>query len=114
MVLAGAKHPDEAFALAWHLGRPEAEKFLSAETGRIPALKSLASFYTALDNGLHPRNRKVIVEALDYAQSAPPFKLFREFTNVVLAPAMTALNRGEINAQQMITQMLPQLEALAK
>jgi multiple sugar transport system substrate-binding protein len=114
MVCAGSKHPDEAFSLAWHLGRPEAEKFLSAETGRIPALKSLAGFYTSLDGGLPPRNRKAILEALDYAQSAPPFRYFRDFTNVVLAPLMTALNQGTINAQEMVAQMTPQLEALVQ
>ncbi|HEX2184594.1 MAG TPA: hypothetical protein VHN78_03695, partial [Chloroflexota bacterium] len=93
---------------------PDSERVLAAEFGRIPARKSLWSYFTGLDNGRPPKSRKVIVDALEYASSAPRFKDFREFDSRILAPRMTQLNEGQINAQQMITEMVPLLQALAK
>ncbi|HEX2033378.1 MAG TPA: sugar ABC transporter substrate-binding protein [Chloroflexota bacterium] len=114
MVCAGSKNPDEAFALCLHIANPDSERVLAAEFGRIPARKSLWSYFIGLDNGRPPRSRKVIVDALEYASSAPRFKDFREFDSQILAPRMTQLNEGQINAQQMITEMVPLLQALAK
>lgn len=114
MICAGSKNPDEAFSLCMHIGNPASEKTLAAEFGRVPARKSLWTYFTGLDDGLPPKNRKVIVDALEYAGTAPRFKDFREFDSRVLAPQMTLLNEGTINAQQMIAEMLPKLEALVK
>lgn len=114
LVCAGSKHPDEAFAFSLHVGDPAAEKILAAEFGRVPARKSLWSYFTSLDNGLPPKNRKVIVDALEYAGTAPRFRDFREFDSRVLAPQMTLLNEGTITAQQMIQDMVPKLEALVQ
>jgi hypothetical protein len=114
MVCAGSKQPDEAFQLCLHVGNPASEKILAAEFGRVPARKSLWSYFTGLDNGLPPKNRKVIVDALDYAGSAPRFRDFREFDSNILAPQMALLNEGSITAQQMIQEMMPKLEALVQ
>ena len=114
MVCAGSKNPDEAFSFAMYVGAPAAEKILAAEFGRVPARKSLWTYFTTLDNGLQPKNRKVIVDALDYARSAPRFRDFREFDSNIMSPLMTRLNQGQINAQQMIAEALPKLEALVK
>jgi multiple sugar transport system substrate-binding protein len=114
MVAAGSKNPDEAFALCAFIANPDSERILAAEFGRVPSRKSLWSHFTMLDTGLPPRNRKVIVDALDYAGTAPRFRDFRRFDSTILAPQMARLNQGEINAQQMITEMLPQLEALVR
>ena len=51
-------------------------------------------YFTTLDDGLPPKNRKVIVDALDYAGSAPRFRDFREFDSNILAPQMLRLNQG--------------------
>jgi hypothetical protein len=80
----------------------------------VPARKSLWGYFTTLDDGLPPKNRKVIVDALEYAGTAPRFRDFREFDSNILAPQMLRLNQGEINAQQMIAEMLPRLEALVR
>jgi hypothetical protein len=56
----------------------------------------------------------VIVDALDYAGTAPRFRDFREFDSNILAPQMVRLNQAEITAQQMITEMLPKLETLVQ
>ena len=114
MVCNGSKNPDEAFSLCWFIGNPDSEKVLAAEFGRVPARKSLWTYFTTLDNGLPPKNRQVIVDALDYAGSAPRFRDFREFDSNILAPQMKRLNQGEITAQQMIAEMMPKLEALVK
>ena len=114
MVCQGSKNPDEAFSLCWHIGNTASERTLSAEFGRVPARKSLWSHFTMLDNGLAPKNRKVIVDALEYAQSAPRFRDFREFDSRTLAPLMAQLNEGKITGQQLVTDMLPKLEQLAK
>jgi multiple sugar transport system substrate-binding protein len=114
MVCAGSKSPDEAFAFSYFVANPAAEKILAAEFGRVPARKSLWSYFNTLDNGLQPKNRKTIVDALDYAGTAPRFRDFREFDSNILAPQMTLLNEGTITAQQMIQDMLPKLEALVR
>jgi multiple sugar transport system substrate-binding protein len=114
MVCAGSKSPDEAFAFSYFVADPASEKVLAAEFGRVPARKSLWSYFNTLDNGLQPKNRKTIVDALDYAGTAPRFRDFREFDSNILAPEMTLLNEGTITAQQMIQDMLPKLEALVR
>lgn len=114
MVCKDGKNPDEAFGLCWFIGNADSEKVLAAEFGRVPARKSLWTYFTTLDNGLPPKNRKVIVDALDYAGSAPRFRDFREFDSNILAPLMKRLNLGEITAVQMIAEMMPKLEALVK
>ena len=114
MVCQGAKAPDEAFAFCMHVGNPASEKILASEFGRVPARKSLWSYFTGLDNGLPPQNRKTIVDALDYAGSAPRFRNFREFDSNILAPQMLLLNEGTITAQQMLQDMQPKLEALVR
>jgi multiple sugar transport system substrate-binding protein len=113
-VCAGSKNPDEAFAFCAHVANPASERTLAAEFGRVPARKSLWGYFTTLDDGLPPKNRKVIVDALEYAGTAPRFRDFREFDSNILAPQMLRLNQGEINAQQMIAEMLPRLEALVR
>jgi multiple sugar transport system substrate-binding protein len=114
MVCQGAKAPDEAFAFCMHVANPASEKILASEFGRVPARKSLWSYFTGLDNGLPPQNRKTIVDALDYAGSAPRFRNFREFDSNILAPQMLLLNEGTITAQQMLQDMQPKLEALVR
>ncbi len=114
MVCAGSKNPDEAFALCAHAGNSASEKILASEFGRVPARKSLWTYFTELDNGMQPKSRKVIVDALDYAATAPRIKDFRQFDSQILAPQMKLLNEGSITAQQMITDMLPKLELLVK
>ena len=114
MVCAGSKNPDEAFSLCAFIGNVDSEKVLAAEFGRVPARKSLWTHFTTLDNGLQPKNRKVIVDALDYAGSAPRFKDFREFDSNILAPQMRRLNLGEITGQQLVTEITPKLDALVK
>jgi ABC-type glycerol-3-phosphate transport system substrate-binding protein len=114
MVCQGSKNPEEAFDLCWHIGNPASERILASEFGRVPARKSLWPYFTTLDNGLPPKNRKVIVDALDYAQSAPRFRDFREFDSRILAPLMAQLNEGKITGQQLVTDMLPKLEQLVK
>ena len=113
-VCLGSKNPDEAVAFCMHVASPPSERILAAEFGRIPSRKSLWGYFTTLDTGLPPKNRKVIVDALDYAGNAPRFKDFREFDSRVLAPQMTLLNEGKITAQEMIQEMLPKLEALVQ
>jgi hypothetical protein len=112
MVCAGSKNPDEAFALCAYVGDPAAERILASEFGRVPARKSLWGYFTTLDNGLPPKNRKVIVDALDYAGTPPRFKDFRQFDSDLLAPLMTQLNLGQINAQQLVEQLTPKLQAV--
>ena len=114
MVCAGSKNPDEAFTLCSFIGNVDSEKILAAEFGRVPARKSLWTYFTTLDNGLQPKNRKVIVDALEYAGSAPRFKDFREFDSNILAPQMRRLNLGEITGQQLVSEITPRLEALPK
>lgn len=114
MVCAGSKHPDEAFEFSLHVGSPASEKILATEFGRVPARKSLWPYFTGLDNGLPPKNRKVIVDALEYAGTAPRFRDFREFESRILAPQMALLNEGAITAQQMVQEMMPRLEALVR
>ena len=114
MVCAGSKNPDEAFALCSFIGNVDSEKILAAEFGRVPARKSLWTHFTTLDNGLQPKNRKVIVDALEYAGSAPRFRDFREFDTNILAPQMRRLNLGEITGQQLVSEITPRLEALPK
>ena len=114
MVCAGSKNPEEAFSLCAFIGNADSEKVLAAEFGRVPARKSLWTHFTTLDNGLQPKNRKVIVDALDYAATAPRFKDFREFDSNILAPQMRRLNNGEITGQQLITEITPKLEVLVK
>jgi multiple sugar transport system substrate-binding protein len=114
MVCAGSKNPDEAFALCAYVGDPPAERILATEFGRVPARKSLWDYFTTLDNGLPPKHRKVIVDALDYAGTPPRFKDFRQFDSDLLAPLMTQLNQGQINAQQLIEQLTPKLQAVVQ
>jgi multiple sugar transport system substrate-binding protein len=114
MVCNGAKSPDEGFLFCMHVANAASEKILAAEFGRVPPRKSLWSYFTSLDTGLPPKNRKVIVDALDYARTAPRFRDFREFDSNVMSPAMTLLNQGTITAQQMIADVMPKLDALVK
>jgi multiple sugar transport system substrate-binding protein len=114
MVCAGSKNPDESFLFCLYAGNPASEKILATEFGRVPARKSLWSYFTTLDNGLPPKNRKVIVDALDYARTPPKIRDFRTFDSDIMSPAMDRLNKGEINAQQMISDVMPKLEALVK
>lgn len=114
MVCLGSKNPDEAFSLCSFIGNADSERALAVEFGRVPARKSLWTYFNTLDNGLPPKNRKVIVDALDYAGNAPRFRDFREFDSNILAPVMKRLNQGEITAQQMIAEMMPKLDALVK
>ena len=114
MVCNGGKNPDEAFAFCMFVGAPAAEKILAAEFGRVPARKSLWAYFTTLDNGLQPKNRKVIVDALDYARTPPRIRDFRAFDSDIASSAMTRLNRGEINATQMVGEVQEKLEVLVK
>ena len=114
MVCQGSKNPDEAFDLCWHLGNPASERTLASEFGRVPARKSLWDYFTTLDTATPPKSRKVIVDALDYAATAPRFRDFRQFDSSILAPLMLQLNEGKITAQQLVTDMTPKLEALVK
>ena len=89
-----SKNPDEAFAFCAHVANPASERTLAAEFGRVPARKSLWGYFTTLDNGLPPKNRKVIVDALEYAGTAPRFRDFREFDSNILAPPDAAPQPG--------------------
>jgi multiple sugar transport system substrate-binding protein len=114
MVCAGSKNPEEAFALCSHIGNVNSEKTLSTEFGRVPARKSLWTYFTGLDNGTNPKSRKVIVDALDYARTPPRIRDFREFDSNILQPAMNQLNAGTITATQMISDVTPKIDALLK